>query len=389
MSAAEAREGVHAPLSFASIATSVIAGIDPRVTIPRRTLSGISLPERMRPLVVEEFLEPFAYPVFDMPMYKPLLDIGAELFLPNLNLIEPNTVTLLETNQSFIEAYMVGLNHELARELRWREYPTDQRGSYFRQFWDVSAYLDPAPAADAEVQRETLRDIPPLHRWSRGSSLGDHDNREVGATRENEAVLTIRGELLKKYPNAVIYAHRARWQRKQDGSIDITRERQLETLTPAEEAQPPRSKLRLPLYDAKADPDIYFFGFDVTVAAARGGTGESPGDDPGWFFVIKERPGEPRFGFDITKSAELQVWSDLSWEDLLPGAPPGSYLDVSAAMTALPPLTAPAAAGPKADQHAEDVEIAWNAQMNAADIAYVMYQAPVLVAIHAAELLRS
>ena len=38
---------------------------------------------------------------------------------------------------------MVGLNHEFARELLWREYPTDQRGSYFRQFWDVSGYQPP------------------------------------------------------------------------------------------------------------------------------------------------------------------------------------------------------------------------------------------------------
>ena len=37
---------------------------------------------------------------------------------------------------------MVGLNHEFARELLWREYPTDQRGSYFRQFWDVRGFLD-------------------------------------------------------------------------------------------------------------------------------------------------------------------------------------------------------------------------------------------------------
>ena len=35
--------------------------------------------------------------------------------------------------------------------------------------------------------------------------------------------------------------------------------------------------------------------------AAIGGTGENPTDDPGWFFVIKERPGEPRFGLDIDK----------------------------------------------------------------------------------------
>ena len=37
---------------------------------------------------------------------------------------------------------MVGLNHEMARELLWREYPTDQRGSYFRQFWDASVAVE-------------------------------------------------------------------------------------------------------------------------------------------------------------------------------------------------------------------------------------------------------
>ena len=74
-------------------------------------------------------------------MYKPLVDRSTELFLPNMHLIAQNTITLLETNQRFIESYMVGLNHEFARELLWREYPTDQRGSYFRQFWDVSAFL--------------------------------------------------------------------------------------------------------------------------------------------------------------------------------------------------------------------------------------------------------
>jgi hypothetical protein len=382
------REGPHAPLSFTTIAAAVMAGIDPRATIPRRTLASMSLPARIQPLVAEEFLEPFAYPVFDTPMYKPLLDISADLFVPNLSLLEPNSITLLESNQPFIEAYMVGLNLELGRELLWREYPTDQRGSYFRQFWDVSAYLDPAPASDADQQRERLRDIAPLHRWSRTSKLGDHDNRAAAGTSQNEAVLAIRGELLKKYPNAVIYAQRARWQRKPDGSIDITRVRELEPLTAAEEAQPPRAKLRFPLYDANADPDIYFFGFDITVDAARGGTGEGPGDDPGWFFVIKERPGEPRFGFDIARSGPLQVWNDLSWEDVLPGAVPGTYVNVGATMTALQ-LAAPGAGGDQAtaDQHAEDAGIAWNAQMNAADIAYVMYRPPVLVAIHAAELL--
>ncbi|MCK4375466.1 MAG: hypothetical protein KAX19_09060, partial [Candidatus Brocadiae bacterium] len=58
--------------------------------------------------------------------------------LPGLDTVPQNTLGLVRTNQRFLESYMVGLNHEMARELLWREYPTDQRGTYFRQFWDVA-----------------------------------------------------------------------------------------------------------------------------------------------------------------------------------------------------------------------------------------------------------
>ena len=60
---------------------------------------------------------------------------------------------------------MVGLNHEMARELLWREYPTDQRGSYFRQFWDVSGYL-PEAGENLATLAERLKDIPEIHTWT-------------------------------------------------------------------------------------------------------------------------------------------------------------------------------------------------------------------------------
>ena len=71
--------------------------------------------------------------------------------------------------------------------------------------------------------------------------------------------------------------------------------------------------MRFPLYEAKADPDIYFFGFDLTVPQAKGGSGHPPDTDPGWFFVIKERPGEPRFGLEIDPIANPEVIDELSW----------------------------------------------------------------------------
>ena len=41
----------------------------------------------------------------------------------------------------FVEAFMVGLNHEMNHELVWRTYPTDQRGTPFRRFFGAPPHL--------------------------------------------------------------------------------------------------------------------------------------------------------------------------------------------------------------------------------------------------------
>lgn len=381
------KEPPRQTLNLPAINTVVMDAINPNVTIFRHSFQSLVLPERLLKLLRERFQEAMAYPEIDIPMYEPLVAISSEMFLPNINRIGQNTISLLETNQRFIEAYMVGLNHEFARELLWREYPTDQRGSYFRQFWDVSGYLT-TEEIDPEQLREALKDIPPLDRWRRSSKLGDHDHRETGGDKEEEVVLVIRGELLKKYPTAVIYAHRAEWQRKNDGTIDNTKERRLAPLIEAEEDNPPRTKVKTPLYEAKVDPDIYFFGFDLTAVEARGGTGENQGDDPGWFFVIKERPGEPRFGLDVSRDGDINVWNDLSWADVLPGDTPGAHLpmdDTTPVLTLVEPTAAEVQE--KIPQYNEDKFLQWNKNVSSADLAYMLYQAPVLVGVHAAEML--
>jgi hypothetical protein len=171
----------------------------------------VIIPARIKEQLVGDFVEAMAYPEIDLPMYKPLAAYSAEMFLPNINFISENSISILETNQKFIEAYMVGLNHEMARELLWREYPTDLRGSYFRQFWEAQGYFDDQNLSPEDL-KEQLRDIPPIHEWLKTSELGDHDHRELPGEEEEEVVLVIRGELLKKYPNAIIYAHKAVWQ---------------------------------------------------------------------------------------------------------------------------------------------------------------------------------
>jgi HAMP domain-containing protein len=378
---------VRRPLELRVIARATIENLQPERTIPPRVLGSIFIPPRIREQLIESFGEVMVYPEIDLPMYEPLKEISSELFLPNIQLIENNSITLIETNQKFIESYMVGLNHEFARELLWREYPTDQRGSYFRQFWDVRGFLAEA-SADPEALRERLRDIPELHRWPKDSALGDHDHREAQGDKEEELVLVIRGELLKKYPTAVIYAHRAAWERTSDNQIDKTRPRKLTPLTLAQEVNPPRDLVKSPLYEAKVDPDIYFFGFDLTGEKARGGQIVNGEEDPGWFFVIKERPGEPRFGLDLPQAAPqatVYTWNDLAWTDVLNTYTAGAFLRVGERTVT---LMDPGSASDAKQQYDEDSRFRWQADTHAAELAYILYQLPVLMAVHAAEMLK-
>ena len=371
-------------LNLGQFNASLIASIDPRLTIHKRGLSYIAIPDWIRLQLGEDLNEVMAYPKIDTPMYEPLKKASAELFLPNLNLIAQNSITLVETNQPFIEAYMVGLNHEFARKLLWREYPTDQRGSYFRQFWDVRSHLDSADLSK-DALKEKLYDIPKLHRWDADSTLGTHNNRQPSGHTGEQAVLVIRGELLKKYPTAVIFAQAAVWALNSNGSIDLTKPRSLVKLDPSEEDHPPREKLRMPLYEAKVDPDIYFFGFDLTVPEAKGGPGNNPKDNAGWFFVLQERPGEPRFGLEIERTRPLNVFDELIWDDALPGGAAGAFLTASSLDVVT--LLKPPGGDPESVQYADD-NLVVGAPTSAARWAYMLYRAPVMVAVHADEMLK-
>ena len=372
-------------LDLASLPSTMVKAVDPMTTIPKRGLSTISIPSWISQQIGDQFGEVMAYPKIDLPMYQPLKAISSELLLPNINLIPQNSITLIETNQRFIEAYMVGLNHEFARKLLWREYPTDQRGSYFRQFWDPGTYFDSTGLTPDQL-KEKLYDIPELHRWALTSNLGDHNNRAAAGQTSAQAVLVIRGELLKKYPTAVIYAHHAQWAKKPDGSIDPTQPRSLQDIDAAFEESPPPSIVRTPLYEAKVDPDIYFFGFDLTIAQAEGGSGKNPNDDPGWFFVIKQRPGEPRFGLELTRSNPAEVFTELTWDDALPGAAPGQFLPATNLGSVT--LTKPSLPDPddKTSQYDDDLQVD-AAATSSARWAYVLFRSPVMIAVHADKML--
>lgn len=271
-------------VDWAGLKAGLLTQLDPKTTVLAAVQEAMPTTES---LDVPQFA-----PTFPQPMYEPLRDAFPDMLLPGMDQIPANTIALLQTNPSFIEAYMVGLNHEMSRELLWRGFPTDQRGTYFRQFWDAQGDV----LGSSEQEREIRRDITSIATWTNDSHLGGH---ATGGPAEGQLVLLIRGDLLRRYPRAMVYAVESIW------STDGTR-RELGT-----------NEL-YPMFRATQSPDVTMLGFALTKSAVRGADSSTNSGHPGWFFVLQEQPTEPRFGMDVAKTfgGTPDHWSDLSWGHL-------------------------------------------------------------------------
>ena len=288
------------PLDLPALGGALLERLDPAVTIPARMGAIVGLAGG--PWFAADPIEPImAAPTFPQAMYAPLRDLDQDYLLPGVELIPPDSLGAVVANHAFIEAYMVGLNHELARQLLWNGYPTDQRGSYFRQFWDVAGYQpQPGDPADPAQLAELLKDIPPVHTWPHAERLGLHENRTDVVV--DNVVLLVRGELLRRYPNTTIFAGKARAGAGGDHG---------RVLDPTDE--------RHPIFRGTLSPDITFFGFNLSVDDARGGTAASP---EGFFFVFQEPVTETRFGLEPQAEGTVTRWADLAWTNFAGGGPP-------------------------------------------------------------------
>jgi hypothetical protein len=133
-----------------------------------------------------------ASPQFLTPTVEWLATMDRDWVLGGLARIEEeNLIAVLSENQRFVEAFLAGANHEMARELRWRGYPVNRRGSFFRRFW-------PTFTEDPDAEGPLIRDVTPLDQWT--APLGQ--NRE--AQFNDLLVVVLKGALLRRYPNTIL-----------------------------------------------------------------------------------------------------------------------------------------------------------------------------------------
>jgi len=228
---------------------------------------------RLRPIM--------AAPVFKRPMYQALEAYDRDWLVPGLGSI-PNRdfVTLLKVNAAFCESFLIGASDEFGRELLWRDYPTDQRGTYFHRFWDAD-------------EDELLTKI---HRFAPKLPLGR--NFAVGGTAVGVAerlVLVVRGDLVRRYPDLVAAA--------------------VQDTNPLDDkiifGQGSDAKI---LFTAHLAPDYKLVGFDLTEAQVASGN---------WWFLLAENPTAPRFGLSVEDASAggSLLHDNVDWDDFYAGGP--------------------------------------------------------------------
>jgi hypothetical protein len=304
-----------------SLTPALELSLTPSSGIFRRFQSRVSIPDGVGNGKTSRVM---ACPQFIAPLAVDLKDTHPDWLLPGLGSFPDNRVALLQADGAFIESFLAGVNHEMNREMLWRGYPTDQRGTPFRYFW---------PRADRTP------DIPWITDWPLSNPLGKNGTKNAQDV-ENLTVFLVRGEIVHRYPRLMVYAV------PRIGQVPMP--------------HPDPAKRIHPDFALRLDGRTTAFAYNLEPGKIAG--------KPGFYFVFSEPITGPRFNFDEdTPGQALKIWSDLQWKsvaDLRGFAFAGNDLPVKPADTA----------GAK-----------WNA--DASNVARIAFARPFQIAFHADELL--
>lgn len=225
-----------------------------------------------------------AYPFFPEPSYYYLKQLSDSFILPCIDELPNNSVTIFQNNAAFIESFLCGMNTEMGRELLWREYPTDQRGSYFKKFWDSETSVE-------DIRNDNFYDVKSIHTWE--NDLGK--NHESG--KGNLILFAIKGDLMKNYPNTQIYLHKAVYKNGEFSLSDGTDD----------------DVVVKPVSHAFFRDDIYVVGFKMSSAKLVGNPGST--SNSGYMLAFKQEV--ENIDFSMKGSSSSKESSALFAKDIL------------------------------------------------------------------------
>lgn len=267
------------PVRIDALADAVGRLVDPTV---KRPLALVRMQATMKGIDISSLTPPEAPIGLDFPTWSLLNRHEREWLLPGAGSILPNSVVAMQTNPTFIDCFMVGINTQFLAEMRWRNLPAPRVSTPLRMFWGY-------------VNHETGKreaDIRPIAEWP-SLAMGDPAADDVGALShqavkpgdldgKTDLVIAFRTSLFRRYPSTLVYL-----VRPQPGDdVDA-----LLKQPPNFSDQPTGRNLRRffgPIFFGQMEPDLVFFAFDL-----------NPGDLDRCWVVLDEPPSELRFRSDL------------------------------------------------------------------------------------------
>ena len=198
--------------------------------------------ETLRFLVPRTFDRVMYFPHLLFPLSRKLEKLAPEAFLPGVGMLPNDFIMAVKTNPRFVEALMLGANHEMGREMLWQGYPSDSRGTPFQKFWQ---------------RVDDKNDIEPIHQWD-SVPLGAQpvEHRNAGAADPRTAARALPEPVDLRVPD---------WSPARFARAD--RVAAVAGVVDPQEMDP--AKVVLPVMRGHLNKDISYVGFPICRPTSR------------------------------------------------------------------------------------------------------------------------
>ena len=266
------------PISLDALAGAVAGEIDPNAEEPPALVRVQSTVTGIEPFS----LSPPEAPIgLDYPTWSMVKRHEPDWLLPGAAKIKPDSIVPLQTNQSFVDAFMVGINTQFLAEMRWRNLPAPRVSTPLRMFWgymdhsagkreaDIRPIADWPSKAPVDLAADDIGDA--AHQWVRPGSSGV----------SQKLVIAMRTALFRRYPSTLVYLVRPQPGDDPDALLKAPPNFMDGAASPATQ------RFLGPIFPGQIEPDLVFFIFDA-----------NPAELGSLWLVLDEPPSELRFRND-------------------------------------------------------------------------------------------
>ncbi|MFZ4082022.1 MAG: hypothetical protein ACOYKN_12395 [Pirellula sp.] len=294
------------PIPIGALSDAVSQAIDPtKADSPTR----IRIQDTIGNLPIGNLAQPELPLGLDFCTWQLVKKYAPDWLLPGVSTIPENSIVSLQTNPTFIDAFLTGINSQFLAEARWRNLWIQRRFTPLRMFW---GHIDPKTG-------KRMADVQPISEWAQPDALqkdlGDKSHQVIDprdAAGKNDLVILFRTELFRRYPGTLVYLAQPKPGLRPDELESFLKE------TPDFSApvDPDQNRFVGPIFTGNLTPDIVFFAFDIDPQTL----------DKCWL-VLDEPPAELRFLQATFPFRDTLVFDDKSIDRHTRVAVSGLYLE--------------------------------------------------------------